>query len=435
MYQQLVEYLRDKKVLLLGFSREGRSTYNFMRRYLPSQHIDIADMKEISIDDENVTLHCGDGYLDAINDAQIVIKAPGVPLLNFTKPENVEITCQVDLFLRFAGCMCIGVTGTKGKTTTSTLIHAMLRAGNKNACLIGNMGYPVLDSIEDNNDIAVIEMSSHMLEYTSVSPQISVLTNVYPEHLDHYDSYECYVNAKLNIVKHQHEDDLFIYNKDQGVDQWLDLSTVKSEKLAISADDPRGQKFEGINERIVGGHNIQDCLFASEIAKRLGVTDEEIMTALEDYEGIEHRLEPVGTFLGIKFYNDCIATIPHSVACAVDALKDVDTLIFGGMDRGIDYQEFESFLKASSISNLICMPETGHKIGMKLANDGCTKNIVIVEDMEGAVRSAFNYTSRGKICLLSPAAPSYNKYKCFEEKGRHYKSLIKHFAAMGGERK
>lgn len=435
MYQQLVEYLRDKKVLLLGFSREGRSTYNFMRRYLPTQHIDIADMKEVSIDDENVTLHCGDGYLDAINDADIVIKAPGVPLLNFTKPENVEITCQVDLFLRFAGCMCIGVTGTKGKTTTSTLIHAMLRAGNKKASLIGNMGYPVLDSIEDDNDIAVIEMSSHMLEYTSVSPDIAVLTNVYPEHLDHYDSYECYVNAKLNIVKHQHEGNLFIYNKDQGVDEWLDLSTVKSEKVAISANDPRGEKFVGINDRLVGGHNIQDCLFASEIAKRLGVTDEEIMHALKDYEGIEHRLEPVGTFMGIKFYNDCIATIPHSVACAVEALKEVDTLIFGGMDRGIDYSEFEEFLKSSSINNLVCMPETGHKIGMKLANEGSTKNIIIVEDMEGAVRAALNYTKQGKICLLSPAAPSYNKYKCFEEKGRHYKTLIKHFAIMGGENK
>ena len=435
MYQQLVEYLRDKKVLLLGFSREGRSTYNFMRRYLPTQHIDIADMKEVSIDDENVTLHCGDGYLDAINDADIVIKAPGVPLLNFTKPENVEITCQVDLFLRFAGCMCIGVTGTKGKTTTSTLIHAMLRAGNKKASLIGNMGYPVLDSIEDDNDIAVIEMSSHMLEYTSVSPDIAVLTNVYPEHLDHYDSYECYVNAKLNIVKHQHVGNLFIYNKDQGVNEWLDLSTVKSEKVAISANDPRGEKFVGINDRLVGGHNIQDCLFASEIAKRLGVTDEEIMHALKDYEGIEHRLEPVGTFMGIKFYNDCIATIPHSVACAVEALKEVDTLIFGGMDRGIDYSEFEEFLKSSSINNLVCMPETGHKIGMKLANEGSTKNIIIVEDMEGAVRAALNYTKQGKICLLSPAAPSYNKYKCFEEKGRHYKTLIKHFAIMGGENK
>lgn len=435
MYQQLVEYLRDKKVLLLGFSREGRSTYNFMRRYLPTQHIDIADIKEISIDDKNVTLHCGENYLDAINDADIVIKAPGVPLLNFTKPKDVEITCQVDLFLRFAGCMCIGVTGTKGKTTTSTLIHAMLRTGDKNACLIGNMGYPVLDSIEDNYDIAVIEMSSHMLEYTSVSPDIAVLTNVYPEHLDHYDSYECYVNAKLNIVRKQKDTDLFIYNKDQGIDEWLDLSTVKSEKIAISANDSKGDQFVGINERIVGSHNIQDCLFASAIAERLGVSNENIIRAVREYVGIEHRLEPVGTYMGIKFYNDCIATIPHSVECAIEALKDVDTLIFGGMDRGISYKEFEEYLNNSSISNLVCMPETGHKIGMKLANEGSTKNIVIVEDMEGAVRAAFNYTKQGKICLLSPAAPSYNKYKCFEEKGKHYKTLIKHLTQMGGGNK
>lgn len=434
MYQQLIDYIRDKEILLLGFSREGHSTYNFIRRHLPDKHLSIADMREIEIEDENVTLFCGEGYLDAIENADIVIKAPGVPLLHFQKPDGVEITCQTDLFLRFADCVCVGVTGTKGKTTTSTLIYSMLRTAGKSACLIGNMGYPVFDSIEDCKDeIAVIEMSSHQLEFTTRSPHIAVLTNIYPEHLDHYDSFECYAAAKLNIERYQTAGDIFIYNADQGLKGLFDPDSYAGEAVGVSVNDPDAGNFEGLNNRLIGRHNLHDCLFAARVADRLGVSHTDIIKALENYEGIEHRLEPVGVVGSIKFYNDCIATIPHSVMCAVEALGDVDSLIFGGMDRGLDYSAFETALEKSSIRNLICMPDTGHKIGMHMAELGSDKNIVVVEDMEGAVRTALSVTQKGKSCLLSPAAPSYNRYKDFEEKGRHFKSILRRIAELGGK--
>ena len=150
MYQQLIDHLRNKRIVLLGMGREGHSTYNFIRRYLPEQKLIIADAKQVELDnDPNVEFVCGDGYLGAIDRADIVIKTPGIPLLHFKRPQGVEITCQTDLFLRFSGFTCVGVTGTKGKTTTSTLIYSMLRAAGKEACLIGNMGYPVFDNIED----------------------------------------------------------------------------------------------------------------------------------------------------------------------------------------------------------------------------------------------------------------------------------------------
>ena len=162
---------------------------------------------------------------------------------------------------------------------------------------------------------------------------------------------------------------------------------------------------------------------------------EDIIKALRDYEGIEHRMEYFATVFGIKFVNNCIATIPHSVMCAVEALGDVDTLIFGGMDRGLDYSELEKALEKSDIRNLVCLPDTGHKIGMHMAQEGSEKNIVLVEDMESAVRAALNVSRSGMTCLLSPAAPSYNKYKNFEEKGRHFKAIVRRYAEMGGESK
>ena len=311
----------------------------------------------------------------------------------------------------------------------------MLRAAGKEACLIGNMGYPVFDNIEDcAGEIAVIEMSSHQLEFTSRSPHIAVLTNIYPEHLDHYDSFECYVGAKLNIVRNQSKGDTFIYNSDQGLEGFFDLSKYPGEAVGVSVHTPGAEKYRDINSHLLGEHNIQNCMFAAEAARRPGVSDEDIVKALKNYEGIEHRMEYFATVKGIKFVNDCIATIPHSVMCAVEALGDVDTLIFGGMDRGLDYSTFEKALEKSSIRNLVCLPDTGHKIGMHMAQNGSEKKIIISEDMEGAVRAAMSVTRPGCTCLLSPAASSYNKYKNFEEKGRHFKNIVRRYAEMGGEK-
>ena len=127
MFQQLIEYFREPKVLVLGFGREGRSTYEMIRRSLPDKHIGIADIRDVQLNDPNVTLHCGNGYLDAIGEYDIVVKTPGMSFRDVTVPDGVEVTCQTDLFLRFSKCICVGVTGTKGKTTTSTLIYQMVK--------------------------------------------------------------------------------------------------------------------------------------------------------------------------------------------------------------------------------------------------------------------------------------------------------------------
>lgn len=433
MFRKLIDYFGERSVLLLGFGREGRSTYAFIRKYYPQKPLGIADKNAVDIEDDHVRLFTGEGYLDAMEQYDLVMQSPGVSLRDVNIPDGVEVSGQIDLFLRFVDCETIGVTGTKGKSTTSTLIYEILRAAEKSACLIGNIGTPVFESLTDiQGKTAVIEMSSHQLEFAKASPHIAVFTNIYEEHLDHYKGFKGYVDAKLNVLRHQHKNDYFVYNADQSLGDFIDFKNLAATGIAVSADDGEKDTFlhslTKLNIRLPGRHNHHDIYFAAAVAKILGIKKDALARGIQNFSGIEHRMEPMGVFHGIRFYNDCIATVPESVIFAVQALKDVDSLIIGGMDRGIDYTRFVAELRESGIDHLICMPETGHDIGAKLAALGSKINIVLVDDMEQAVQNAFALTAVGKSCLLSPAAPSYNRYKSFEEKGRQFKKLVSAWA-------
>ena len=429
MLPKIIEYLNNKSVLILGFGREGQSTLKYIRDYLPEKQLVIADKNNITVDDKNVEIICGENYLDCVNDFELVMKSPGISFKNVKVEENTEVSCQVDLFLRFAPCRKVGITGSKGKTTTSTLTYEMLKAAGYDARLIGNIGVPVFETLETltENTVAVIEMSSHQLEFTRKSPEVAILTNVYEEHLDHYKGgFTGYVNSKLNIMRYQTENNSFIYNATQGVSQYIDLAVTPANKVGVKADGEL--PFEVRNEHLLGEHNRQDVLFAYNAAKIFGADDSACEKGVENFSGIEHRMENVGTYKGITFYNDCIATIPHAVECAIEALKKVDTLIIGGKDRGIDYSEFVDYLLNCSVSNIIGTPETGHNIADEMLKQGTQKTVIKATDLEGAVEKAYEITALDKICLLSPAASSYNVYKNFEEKGKHYKELIKKYS-------
>lgn len=426
MLPKIIEFLKNKKILILGFGREGQSSFRYIRKYLPEKEITVADGKEQKLPDTFTKGIFGAEYLSHLGEFDVVIKSPGIPFRDVEIPENAHITCQLDLFLKYAPCKKIGVTGSKGKTTTSTLIFKMLEKSGVDAVLMGNMGLPVLDYIEEvEGKIAVIEMSSHQLEFTRTSPDVAVVTNIYEEHLEHYKGGMAgYVGAKLNIVKHQNGNDTFVYNGTQGLSEYIDINSLKSNVIAVKEDGEI--PFNAENPHLIGIHNRHDILLAFTAASALGATPDGAEKAIADFEGIEHRMECVGTYKGVTFYNDCIATIPHAVMCAVSALS-ASTLIFGGMDRGIDYTDFACDLENSSLKTLIGTKTTGHKIIDMMNGNGTAKKIFKAENVEEAVRIAFENTDKGGICILSPAAPSYNEYKNFEEKGRFYKDCIKKY--------
>lgn len=427
MLPPMIEYLKDKEILILGFGREGKSTLNYIRKHLPEKVLTIADGKEQTLPDEFTNGIFGEEYLSHLGEFDIVFKSPGIPFRDVEIPENVYVTCQLDMFLKYAPCKKLGVTGSKGKTTTSTLCYKMLVASGVDALLMGNMGLPVLDYIEEvEGKVAVIEMSSHQLEFTRTSPDVSIITNIYEEHLEHYKGGMVgYVNSKLNIVRHQNENNTFVYNATQGLSEYIDINSLKSNVIGVTEDTEI--PFELDNLHLKGVHNRHDIALAFNASKVFGTTIEGAEKAIKDFEGIEHRMECVGTFKGITFYNDCIATIPHAVMCAVEALG-AKTLIFGGMDRGIDYTDFAKMLEENkTLTTLIGTKTTGHKVLDMIKENGSKKTLIKAENLEEAVKEAFQNTEKGGICILSPAAPSYNEYKNFEEKGRAYKSLIKKY--------
>lgn len=429
---KIIDYIKDKKVLILGFGREGKSTYSYIRKHLPEKFLTVGDKNRPEIDDSNAEVIFGDGYLKALSDFDIVFKSPGIAFLDdVTYPDTTEITCQTDMFLRFCKPTVVGITGSKGKTTTSTLIYEMLKAGGVNTCLIGNIGVPVFEKAdEDESLVAVIEMSSHQLEFTTASPHVAVLVNIYEEHLDHYkDGFKGYVNAKLNIARHQTKDDYIIYNPEQDLDGVVDWNEVikgqgKPVGYSYAQNDEFVNKLWKSSDHLKGEHNRHDIAYALTVARIFGVSDDAAEQAIKSFGGIEHRMEYVGIYDGIAWYNDSIATIPTAVMGAVKAIGNVDTILFGGLDRGIDYTDFIKFLNECNVPNLVGLPETGHIIIDKLKASGCTKNTVKARDMADAVNKCKEITEKGKSCLFSPAAASYNYYKNFEEKGRHFKSLV-----------
>ncbi len=427
---RVIDYLKDKNVLILGFGREGQSTLRFLRKYLPNKKLTVADVTAVTVNDPLVTVVSGEDYLSCIGDFDVIIKAPGIPSLAITIPDGVEITCQLDLFLRFFGVMTVGVTGTKGKTTTSTLIHAILKSAGQNAALLGNVGVPVFD-VPDGTEIAVVEMSCNQLEFTKASPHIAVLVNIYEDHLEHYkDGFDGYARAKLNITRFQTKADYFIYNPEQTDSRLPDLKGV-SGGIAVpvpfseAVKDPFLLELQRSTHFLLGEHSRQNLGYACAAVRLLGVSDDAVREAVKAYTGIEHRLEYVGVFSGIAFYNDSIATVPTAVINAINSVGNVGTLIFGGLDRGIDYAPLLAFLKDGKVKNLIGLPETGHTLLLALKKMSCTSTMFAANDMESAVKFAYKKTPRGKTCLFSPAAASYNMYKDFEEKGHHFKDCVR----------
>lgn len=450
MLKKLLSYLENKRILILGYGMEGEATYRFLRNHFPEKQLFIVDRNSSLLDtkvelmeDMDLELSLGENYLNGIEEYDLIIKAPGISLkdVDISKYEN-KITSELELFLEFVDIFSIGITGTKGKSTTSTLMYKVLIDQEKDAYLLGNIGEPIFNSLDSftKDSIAVIELSSHALEFVKHSCNIGFILDVFEEHLDHYKSLEKYIEAKFNLAKYMNEKDFLIYNLDNELmnkygfkykenDYAISLEKVPNtlNKVYIENDTivVNSKKGMNINEEInlKGMHNINNIMFIYAASNILNLDFDRVLESIKEFKPLEHRMEFVAKINGVDYYNDSIATIPASTMNAVNALKNVNTLIVGGKDRGVNLEELIKFISNNEqIENVICLPKTGEFI--KAGLEGTLKNVTFVEKLDEAVKHAKKVTKEGTICLLSPAASSYGYFKNFEERGRLFKKYV-----------
>ncbi len=425
----LVSYGAGKKILILGFGREGIDTFLFLRKIFPDKIFGIADKSEkIKKPDKKTVLYLGKNYLEAVKKYDLVIKSPGIPI-HLPEIEKAfkqgKITSQTEIFfsaidgpseaLCKGGDNCpgeiVGITGTKGKSTTTALIYNILKEGGKKAFLVGNIGKPVLSLLPSasSKDIYVYELSSHQLYNLNKSPHIAVFLNVFPEHLDYYKNIKEYSQAKANITLCQGKNDYLVYNSgDKTVSSFANKS--KAIKIPI-----KGKYYE------------LDKTAARKVGEIFGISKTKIEKAIKNFKPLPHRLELVGKFKGITFYNDALSTIPETAIFALDYLgKNVETILLGGFDRNIDFKNLAKRIVKSNLKNLILFPTTGEKIWKEVALLSKNKfRPFFVGNMEDAVKLAYKHTRTGKICLLSCASTSFSIFKDYEEKGNLFKKYVK----------
>ena len=450
MLNELIDYLENKNIVILGFGREGKSTYDLIRKYFPNKKISISTKENFYENnlrlkkDKNINAIIGEKYLENLDKFDLIIKSPGISLKNIDIQKiNSKITSQNELFLEFfSECKTIGITGTKGKSTTSTLIYEIIKDQKKDVKFLGNIGVPIFTQIENINvnTIVVLELSSHALEFIKKSPNIAIILNIFPEHLDFYNSFEDYIKAKFNISKFQKKDDYFIYNADNET-----INSYKFEQkendIKVSMLDDKYEKNKvylknngiylnkeklmdsNIKLHLKGKHNLNNIMFALAVSKILNLDLNQTIKTIKKMKGLEHRLEYVGNINGVYYYNDSISTVPESTIQGIEALENVNSIIVGGNDRGIDLSKLIEYLSKSDIDNIICMSTTGKYIFNALKNS--SKNIYYVETLEEAVEIGKKTTKKGAICLLSPAASSYNQFKNFEERGAKFKEYVR----------
>lgn len=439
MIEVLKELVREKRVLILGFGREGKSTYHMLQIVGGYESLTIADKNAIT-DSVEATLLTGDAYQQTLNDYDIVFKSPGIVLEQEYESYTCHILSQTEVFFRRYREQIVGITGTKGKSTTTTLLYHILKEAGKDVVLAGNIGIPAFDIVKDitPDSIIVFEMSCHQLEYMTTSPRIGILLNIHEEHLDHYGTMEKYVAAKENVYRHQQSGDILFCNK-----QCLPAKgTCAGNVVEISCEAGSDIRLKGeqiecdevtydipvYDIGLIGHHNYFDIAFVYGVAKEYGITDEAFTSGLCTYETLPHRLQFVGIYGGVRFYDDSISTICDTAIQALESVPGVETILLGGMDRGIDYTELIDYLNESPVPNIILMEDTGKRILKEInarPHFRDTSRLFLVEHLEDAVKKAKEVTRPGKSCVLSPAAASYGIFKNFEERGERFQEFVR----------
>jgi UDP-N-acetylmuramoylalanine--D-glutamate ligase len=443
----------SKRVLILGFGAEGRASLRYAAR---------CGAQEIAVADQNPILEIPEGYahlvkrtftgtdwLAGIADFDIINRSPGVPRsylsdLNKSQPE-ILITSGTEIFLEQHRNKTIGVTGTKGKSTTSSLIHHILQSAGIDSKLGGNIGIPALNLLEELATIYVLEISSYQLEDITISPHIAVLLNLYPEHLDHHGSFELYGAAKARITRFQNSSDSLIIPSNSDVVKQL-TATSQAEGLYWGTSDSASWMESGCFyyrcERnnvhkvcnisalqLKGPGNHRNILAALAAVRRWEISPETLRRAICSFRPLPHRLEDVGVSNGVTYINDSISTVPEATINALETFgASVSTIILGGFDRGVSFMGLADYLMRTRVRTIILFPPSGERISNAILEHPLflesERTLLKVKTMDDAVRIAAHLSPPSTVCLLSPASPSFPIYKNFEERGAMFREAV-----------
>lgn len=406
---------KDKNVGIIGYGMEGKSVEKFLKS--KGAKVEILDQK-ISSD-----------YLSNLERFDILVRSAGVypfkPEIVKAVKMGVRLTSPTHIFFdEFAGFV-IGVTGTKGKGTTSTLIYEILKSAGQDVYLAGNIGLASLDILPKlkQSSVVVLEMSSFQLIDLPVSPNISVVLNITKDHLDWHKDLKEYTNSKINIVKHQSASDWAVINSEYK----SSLSFAKHTKANIIYFNKKDlDPIYRQNLIIKGQHNLENIAAAVAVAKIMQVKKDIIIKTVSKFKGLEHRLEFVRNFNGTSYYNDSFATGPDATIAAIKSFDQTKTLILGGSDKGLNYDQMIKAVNLDpNIKNIILIGQVGKMLKSKLNS----KKINVLDmgrsSMKEIVEKASTLTSKGSVVLLSPAAASFDMFKDYKDRGSQFKTAVK----------
>ena len=441
---------KGRHALVIGYGRSGRAAASFIAKHGGSVRVvDRADTPELRAELERagITARLGGYGPEDLNGTDLVVVSPGVawdaPLVETARQRGIEVTSEIDLFFRVCSARIAGITGTNGKTTTTALTAEVLRAGGLQVMRGGNIGEPVLDRIDQlrADDWVVLELSSFQLESIE-RPRlhIGVVLNVTPDHLDRHKSFQRYVELKTRAVGFMESDDFAVLNLDDpacaamqsetrgqvigfGLHQPVDNGvTVNEDWITIADARGPGRVMPTADVPLPGEHNLSNVMAAIGAGHAAGVERATMAQAVRRFKAVEHRLEPIGTFGGARWYNDSKATNPDSTYKALAAFREPIVLIAGGRNKGIELEPLARAI-AERVEALVTIGETGEELARRVREAGLDQ-VQRASSLTDAVRKAAALARPGSVVLLSPAFTSYDMFRDYEDRGRRFKATV-----------
>ena len=455
--EELNTYLRNRKVAIIGLGVSNLPLMDYMHKY--GAKVTVFDNRIIEdipkeaikkITDYAMDFSFGPNNLSKLKGFDIIFRSPSclptVPELQEEAKRGAIITSEIELLMRLCPAKIIGVTGSDGKTTTTTLIYEILRNNGYNCFLGGNIGTPLFTKLSEMtpDDIVVLELSSFQLMGMEISPDIAVITNITPNHLNVHSSYEEYIDAKKNIFKYQGQNGIVVLNYDNPITKNLDKeangkvlffsSKHKLDDGIILDDDIIKECNDKLRRHILntnsvnlrGTHNYENICAAIGATKTL-VNIEDAVKIVKEFKGVQHRIEFIKEIDGVKWYNDSIGTSPTRTIAGLKSFKERIVLIAGGYDKHLDYTPIAKPI-VENVSNLILIGDTAPKIFDAVKEEAEKQNkdlpIYMCDKFEDIVTTAKKVAKPGEIVLFSPASASFDLFKNFEERGNKFKELV-----------